>query len=94
MALIGYIPRNWKKKRITPNLIQINHNSGSVCEIPHPHDDDRAEIHADLIVAIPDMLRALCSIESYAQIATPSPEALRQIEKWATAALAAANWKE
>lgn len=94
MALIGYIPRNWKRERLTRNTLIITDETSEVCKIVHPHDDDRSEIHADLIAAIPDMLSALRSIESYTQITSPTPEALAQIEEWATAALAAANWKE
>lgn len=94
MAIIGYIPQNWKKERLTRNMLVITDETSEVCKVVHPHDDDCAEIHADLIAASPDMLRALRSIESYAQIALPTPEALAQIEEWATAALAAANWKE
>lgn len=93
--LIGYIPREWHKERITRNMIKIHDETRTaVCTIEHPHDDDRAEINADLIAAIPAMLRALRSIEEYAKVCRPTAASIDELGDWATQALEAANWKE
>lgn len=90
-----YIPRHWTKHRLDPNTIFIKDGTQTVCRIEHPHHDDRAEINADLIKALPVMLRALRSIEEYAKTpGLPTEAKMDEIADWATEALEAANWKE
>lgn len=91
--LTRYSPDFSEPKRLDINRIQIM-DGDVIITIAAPADDDRAEIVAELIKAIPAMLRALRSIESYAEVTRQSPASLAQVKEWATEALEAANWKE